>query len=694
MTPAVKSNWWIAAALGAITLLAYANSFAMGFAFDTPIILNDPRIQKATVENLKLILNHEYWWPVSFTALYRPVTTASYLLNYAIFGNGQNSAGYHCLNFALHAGNVWLVYLLARRLLKRIWPAFFAAALWAAHPIGTESVTNVVGRADELAAMAVLGGLLLYIRSTRMRGARLGLAAAALFAIATLGVFSKENAAVLLGLMLLWDMAFGIGNLRPGVWRRLPAYGAVAAALTLVWLVRRTVFWSLPLVDPPFGDNPLVAADFWTARFTAIKVIGLDLWLLVCPLRLSSDHPYNQIPLAGWGDGSAWLALAVVAAVIAIAVARRRQDPLIFFLAGFFGIALLPVSNLLFQIGSIMAERFLYLPSVAFAVAVSAVAYRLERGRRTAVVLAVVVTLFAVRAFVRNFAWKDNFALTSADVRSAPGGFRVHNNLAKELFERDPVHNLDAAIRQEEMSWNIVASLPPEQVPTVAPYNLAAFYRYKGDVSGGPTTAVGRTWYQKSLAVALRGRETDRAVEAAHDAIAAAAAAVGGRAVTARFGSPAVYLSLGQTFARLDRNAEALEAYRYARNMDPNSPEFYDDAAQVYLAGGNPSWAAITTLEKALVDDNLPATMSALRDAYARLPKKSCAVVQEGGVWKVNMDCPGVPQDVCTAFADLVPAFVEARNLSSARRFKRHAIELYRCPAASFESALPDGGVF
>ena len=109
-------------------------------------------------------------------------------------------------------------------------------------------------------------------------------------------------------------------------------------------------------------------------------MIGLDLWLLVCPLRLSCDRSYNQIPVAGWADIFAWLALAVVAAIVFVAVARRRSDRLIFFLAGFFGIALLPTSNLLFQTGSIMAERFLYLPSVAFAIAVVALAYRLGRG--------------------------------------------------------------------------------------------------------------------------------------------------------------------------------------------------------------------------------------------------------------------------------------------------------------------------
>ncbi|MGA2773848.1 MAG: hypothetical protein ABSG26_23870, partial [Bryobacteraceae bacterium] len=66
----------------------------------------------ATSENLHLILTEEYWYNRTTTGLYRPLCTFSYLLNYAIFGNGPHPAGYHWVNFALHAVNIALVYLL------------------------------------------------------------------------------------------------------------------------------------------------------------------------------------------------------------------------------------------------------------------------------------------------------------------------------------------------------------------------------------------------------------------------------------------------------------------------------------------------------------------------------------------------------------------------------------------------------
>jgi hypothetical protein len=98
--------------------------------------------------------------------LYRPVTTISYLFNYAILGNRDHPEGYHWINLALHLVNVLLVYALAGRFLRERWPAFFVAALWALHPVSTEAVTNIVGRSDLMAAMVVLSGFLIYLKRT------------------------------------------------------------------------------------------------------------------------------------------------------------------------------------------------------------------------------------------------------------------------------------------------------------------------------------------------------------------------------------------------------------------------------------------------------------------------------------------------------------------------------------------------
>jgi hypothetical protein len=125
-------QWLAVAALCALTLMAYGNSFVSGFALDNRgILLEDPRIRAATSENLALILQHTYWWPYGESGLYRPFTTLTYLFNYAILGNTDHPAGYHWINFFLHAGNVLLVYFVARRLIREFRLAVWIAAVWA-----------------------------------------------------------------------------------------------------------------------------------------------------------------------------------------------------------------------------------------------------------------------------------------------------------------------------------------------------------------------------------------------------------------------------------------------------------------------------------------------------------------------------------------------------------------------------------
>src|SRR5580700_7166595 len=109
--PAGKTKQdWRPLLLLAVTLAAYSNSFQTGFPMDNKgLLLDDSRIHEASAENLALIFQHTYWWPHGESGLYRPVTTLTYLFNYAVLGNGDRAAGYHWVNLALHFGNVLLV---------------------------------------------------------------------------------------------------------------------------------------------------------------------------------------------------------------------------------------------------------------------------------------------------------------------------------------------------------------------------------------------------------------------------------------------------------------------------------------------------------------------------------------------------------------------------------------------------------
>ena len=645
--------WWLRAALCGIALLAYANSFSTGFALDpTELVLQDPRIRAVTAENLALILKQEYLWLNYSSGLYRPVTTASFLLNYAVLGNGESPAGYHWVNFLLHVVNVWLVFALAHRLFRARSAAFIAAAVWAVHPVTTEAVTNIGGRADLLAAFAVLSGLLCYLRGPVW----------AVLPFALLGVFAKENAIVLLGLMLWCDATSSEGWTQ--VRRRFPAYAAGLASLGIFLLVRLAVFRRLPYAEPPFVDNPLAGAGFWTARLTAIKVVALDLWLLVCPLKLSSDRSYDQIPLGG---ESAWVALCVLAAIAALVFILRRKDRLILWSAGFFLIALLPTSNLIVPIGSIMAERFLYLPSVGFAIALAALAGHVGPERLRFAIVAVVLTALAFLTYSRNPAWQDSLSLASEDVHNAPRSFKLHSLLAQELFRQDVRANIDRVIQEQEKTCEILRPLPDNQTPQQSLAQLGDAYVVKGNLSGGPSTPEGRLWYEKGIPVLERAREISRLHEKSWDDQQRAH----GKPLGERFASQDLYYDLGVAYGSVGRYPEALETLLYGRDIQPARPDFYAAIAAAYTALNQPANAAIAALQGNLVSDNSPQSAALVSDMYSHIEGGTCAVVDQPGGPKLNLDCPRLRADFCPAAQALARAYRASRRPEQAEEITR-----------------------
>lgn len=664
-------------AWGALVLLAlivYSGTFAHGLTQDSrAIVTGDARIRAASTENLELILTKDYWWPNAVDRLYRPVTTASLLFNYAVLGNGENAAGYHVVNFLLHAANAILVFELALLLLGGVAPACFAAALWAAHPAGVECVTQIVGRADELAVASVLGGLLLYVHG-RARSRRAPLLAS-LFGVALLGVFSKELAAVLVGLMLLWDLAFPRpSGLRP----LLPWYGAAVAPLGLLFAARALVFRDAPYPQLPYLDNVLRGADFFTARLTAVKVLGHDLLLLLFPWRLSIDRSYREILPSGPADPLAWLSLAAIAALIVWAVRIRTRAPLIFFVTGFCGIALLPTSNLLLLIGTVMGERFLYLPAVAFAIAASGLVWtRVPSSHARALILGGLTLLYGARTLARNQDWRDDLTLASADVQTAPQSARLHDMLAKALYERDERAHLDRAIREQETAWEILKPLPPERSSELIPAHLGIYYFVKAGAVGGRATEAGRAGYARAAEVLEQASRISRAGEKAFDE----AQLAHGKPLSRRPAFQLLYFYLAYSRQNLGRDREALEALRYARGLNPDFPESYDGMAGLYADRGQAQAAAIVLLEKVLALGPAPETLAGLRVLYGRIPEGACAVKGQTGALQLDPACPKLVADACAAAADLASAYTEARMPERGAAVAREAARQFACPA-------------
>jgi len=651
-------------ALWAFALLAYSNSFRAGFVFDNErAILRDSRVQAATAENARLILTQDYSYQNSSSGLYRPLTTFSYLLNYAILGGGAHPAGYHWVNFVLHAVNILLVYWLGLLLFQEMGPAWALAAVWALHPILTESVTNIVGRADLLAGFGVLAGLLCHAKSAAASGRRKLAWLAALMLAAAIGMFSKESGVVLLAAMAIYDFTFATGGARA----RLPGYAAVALPVVIFLYVRSRVFAGLAEVPVPFTDNPLVGAGFWTARLTAVKVIGKYLWLLVWPRDLSCDYSYNQIPVAG-----GFAALAVCAAAAAAAVLCYRRHKVVCFFVVFFFAALAPASNLVILIGSILAERFLYLPSVGFAGCLVWAIYR--RPRIAPVVLALICAALAVRTYARNIDWLDDRSLWASAAKVCPASYKTHLHLATAVIGPQG-EGMDRAIAEVNRSLAILDGLPDDRNVPQAYSTAGLIYLMQGELLAAKGSgAESQQWYRKALDVLLRGERVDRA--AAQEL--RRENQLRGIRISPTGWDP-LCLALGDAYLRLSDPRKALEAFEYGRTLRA-APEFFEDMSDAWRVMGDPRQAAIVLIEGLLVDNSYTKLASELVELYRQTDPGSCAVRDAGGALSLDPACPLVHDQVCTAFRNVKQLYMRMGQEPMAVSTGQRAVSEAGCP--------------
>ncbi|HZT75236.1 MAG TPA: hypothetical protein VFA27_01165 [Vicinamibacterales bacterium] len=633
----------------AVAIAVYGNAFRTGFAFDSrQLILQDTRVQAATAENVRQILQHTYWWPYGESGLYRPLTTITYLVNDAVLGNGDHAAGYHAFNVLLHLVNVLLVWMLVRRVSGADDVSFAAAAIWAVLPVSVEAVTNIVGRADLLAACGVLAGVLLYGRSW------LGLAAAT-----ALAVFSKESGVVILPIVVCYEWT----RWNRKTSRRALAIGGAAMAVPLVamWAARSAVLAASPAAETAFVDNPIVGASWIAGRLTALKVAGIAIGKIAWPATLSADYSFDAIAIAR-GSLRDWLAWLTVALVVAAIVAAARWSRAAAFFGAFAVLAYLPASNLLFATGTIFGERLLYLPSVGLVALAAMALARLPRPAFLAVASALVVA-FGVRTWTRNPDWTSDVTLWRAAVSAEPSSAKTHHALAEALYDADPTHaNLDAVIAEQERAVTIVDRLPDDLNALLIFRQAGAYHLDRATAlaaDGGPEFERARTRLERAKAIydagAKRYGEPNAATEADIDRLLAAA-----------------YLGV--------HDAEhAIAAATRARDLQPLAPLPYRQIATAQLAREEADAAAVTLMVGSMVTAD-PGLTQALLGLYAAgVDEGRCAAASGPSGPTLNTNCEVVQRHLCAAAPEAARLDRQLGRFTEAERVESTARTLGRC---------------
>ncbi|XP_018412237.1 PREDICTED: transmembrane and TPR repeat-containing protein 3 isoform X2 [Nanorana parkeri] len=601
-----------------VVVACYWNSLYCGFVFDdVSAILDNKDLHPSTP--IKKVFQNDFWGtPMSEERShksYRPLTVLTFRLNY-LFGE-LNAVSYHLLNLLLHAV-VCVIFLKVCKLFLDNQTSLIAALLFAVHPIHTEAVTGVVGRAELLSSIFLLAAFLSYTKSKGPDNSIVWtpiVAAVFLVAVATL---CKEQGITVVGICCVYEVFIAQGYTLPVLWdtavqillgKGSIPYSLLQTLLKLVVLMFSTLLLVVVRVQviqsqlPVFTrfDNPAAVSSTPARQLTFNYLLPVNAWLLLNPSELCCDWTMGTIPLVeSFLDirNLATLVFFILLGSLVVFSIRYSGDSSKTVLMGLCLLVLpfIPASNLFFPVGFVVAERVLYVPSMGFCMLFAHGWKKLasKRLRKLSwIFLALVLFTHAVKTFNRNWDWESEYTLFMSALKVNKNNAKLWNNVGHALeneknyikalrFFKQATHvqpddigahmnvgrtykNINRSKEAEE-SYLIAKSLMPQVIPgkkyaaRVAPNHLNVYI---------------------NLANLIRANES-RLEEADQ---------LYRQAISMRPDFKQAYISRGELLLKMNRPLEAKEAYIKALELDGANADLWYNLAIVYIELKDPNEA-------------------------------------------------------------------------------------------------------
>lgn len=443
-----KEKFFLLSTIAVLTVLAYKNSFHGSFVFDDEAgILSNEAIK--SFGNIKSLLFYNL-------ELARPLFNLSLAFNWAF--SQDNTFTYHLFNFVLHLANVYLVWALGAFLVKddasssRRYAPYLGAAIFAVHPVCTESVSYIWSRPVLMMSVFYLGALLVFVKASGRQKITTtdSLAFVGLFVLA---LASKEEAMTLIvAVVMIEALCFQSKSRSSRFYKlHLPLWIIMLSLILLRTALGLSLFDAVSWRET-FSDEYSAALSghglFGMAAInllTQFKVTLLYFKLLVLPFGFNVDHlvrlvksPFDPWVIFGVSGIIAGLSLAFVMSrkekAYGVAAALFIAPLLVFFVV---------------PLADIMVERRAYLPCAGWAMALSVIIVRsLEpsgkqrwpwdrESRQVIVALSAIIMLacFIYLAHERNRVWSSNLFLWRDAHFKSPEKLRPRVNLAMAYFE-------------------------------------------------------------------------------------------------------------------------------------------------------------------------------------------------------------------------------------------------------------------
>lgn len=525
----MKKTWIAIGLIIAIGVICYANSFSNPFIWDDQnLVVDNPYIKD--IRLIKNIFTKDLAYGTQFSNFYRPLQSLSFELDYYIWG--LNPFGFHLSNFLFHAAAAVVVFLMLSLLFPTArFAPLITALFFIVHPIQTEAVTYISGRADSMAALFMFLAVFFYLKHSRNQKIMHISLATICFIFALL---SKETALILPFLILLVDVSFPENKL--SFKKKLKSCYLPFIVVTLVYVMLRATVLN-------FLDRPLFIANapLSLRMMTSAKTFVIYLRLLVLPFNL---HMERSLPfVTSIMDKGVIASLGILTASSILIARSYKRSRGLFFAGAWFFLTLLPVSNLV-PINSNMAEHWLYLPSIGFFLLIAQGAEKLLTKRKaikliTAILLISSLAFYSYLTIKRNQDWRDPETFFKDILKYSPKSSEAHNSLGA-VYKKSNQVKLAAA------QFKLAIEADPNN------------YKAYGN-----------------LGSALREQKRYNLAISAYK-----------KAIRIRSDIPGLYNNLGNVYADNDDWQEAKEMFDYALTLYPEFALAYINLGKVYYSTG------------------------------------------------------------------------------------------------------------
>lgn len=466
-------GWSLYVIVFVFACLVYSNTLWNRYAIDDTIVVTDNKFTKKGFGGIKDHFTHDMFEgffgergaKLVSGGRYRPLSMTTLAVEYEIVrkirGDKReviddkniimtdadpylNPMLSHGINVLLFALTCLLIYHILRHLLPGKYSintpvggfslAFIATLLYAAHPIHTEAVANIKGRDEVMCMLFSLLSLWAAVKYAQTQKIIHLVWGVFIYFVAML---SKENAITFLAIIPLTFYFFTNAKVKQYII-------TVSAYLVpvVVFLFIRSQFTQSGLTDesPEILNNPFIAPynefgiKYGTVLYTFLRYYALMLF----PKTLTHDYYFHQVPYLGFDSGWVWFSIAITLGAVAYSLMNLKKKNIAAYGILFFFITFSVASNVLFTVGILMNERFIYMSSLGICI-LFAYAFILAKDRCKISpniilgALIVALSLYSAKTFSRNYDWKDSFTLFRRDALNSPNSAKVQTSVGGDL---------------------------------------------------------------------------------------------------------------------------------------------------------------------------------------------------------------------------------------------------------------------